>query len=218
MVSSSFFFFEIKESTTGTVFNLSDFEKELSDLDKKVFPQALSRTVNDVGAKAKTAAMRELAKAMGVKKKALKKRYFKLQRSNARQQNFMYWWSGTSSPLPLASFKGRGLKHRSQKGKQGYAASVLGKRKKYKFFEATMSSGHVGAFYRKSGSTHQKSSTGKRGEYPIKQAYGVSVPTGMIQSAVERAWNNLTKQNVFEKKLDANMAFYKSRYLKKGGR
>jgi hypothetical protein len=215
MGRASFFHFVLEEETS-TSLNLLDFEKHLNDIEREVFPTAVSRTVNDIGAKAKTAAMKELAGSMGVKKKALKKRYFNVDPSTIRMHpNQAYSWSGTSKPLPLVAFKGKGLKHRSQKGKFGYSAAVLGNRRKYKFFSATMASGHVGAFYRKSNSTHGRSNTGNLGEYPIKQAYGVSIPTGMVQAAVERAWNAATKQPVFEKKLQTNIDFYSSRFLKK---
>ena len=215
MGRASFFHFVLEEETS-TSLNLAGFDKHLNDIERKVFPTAVSRTVNDIGAKAKTAASKELAKGMGVAKKALKPRYFKLDPSTIKMHpNQAYSWSGTSKPLPLAVFGGRGLKHRSKKGKQGYSAAVLGKRRQYKFFQATMKSGYVGAFYRKSNSTHGRSNTGKLGEYPIKQAYGVSIPTGMVQAAVERAWNAATKQAKFEKKLQTNIDFYSSRFLKK---
>ena len=218
MGRASFFHFVLEE-TTSTSLNLDGFDKHLNDIERKVFPTAVSRTVNDVGAKAKTAASKELAKGMGVAKKALKPRYFTLSKSTIRMHpNQAYSWSGTSKPLPLVAFKGKGLKHRSQKGKFGYSAAVLGDRRKYKFFSATMKSGHVGAFYRKSNSTHGRSNTGKLGEYPIKQAYGVSIPTGMVQAAVERAWNNATKQGRFDAQLKKNIDFYSSRFLKKSKR
>ena len=215
MGRASFFHFVLEEETS-TSLNLLDFEKHLNDIERKVFPSAVSATVNAVGAKAKTAAMKELAGGMGVKKKALKPRYFTLSKSTIRMHpNQAYSWSGRSKPLPLAAFHGKGLKHRSKKGKQGYSAAVLGKRRQYKFFQATMKSGHVGAFYRKSNSTHGRSNTGKLGEYPIKQAYGVSIPTGMIQAAVERAWNRMTSNVKFRVKLESNIDFYSSRFLKK---
>jgi len=215
MGRASFFHFVLEEETS-TSLNLLDFEKHLTDLERKVFPTAVSRTVNDIGAKAKTAALKELAKGMGVKKKALKPRYFKLDPSTiSMHPNQAYSWSGRSKPLPLAVFGGKGLKHKSKKGSMGYSAAVLGKRRQYKFFQATMKSGYVGAFYRKSNSTHGRSNTGNLGEYPIKQAYGVSIPTGMVQRAVERAWNRMTSTAKFHIKLKKNIDFYSSRYLER---
>ena len=216
MVGGSFFSISLVETTKNTI-SLKDFERDLSDMEREVFPKALSRTANDVGAKAKTATMKVLVKNMGIKKKHINKRYFRFERSTINNQSFAYGFFGSSIPLPLSYFKGKGLKHRSKLGKKGYAATIFGKRKKYKFFAAKMDSGHVGAFYRERGSIYGESKTGKVGVYPIKQAYGPSIPVGMVQEVVEREWVKLTGQGIVEKKLAANIKFYASK-LKKGGR
>lgn len=216
MVGGSFFSISLVETTKNTI-SLKDFERDLSDMEREVFPKALSRTANDVGAKAKTATMKVLVKNMGIKKKHINKRYFRFERSTINNQSFAYGFFGSSIPLPLSYFKGRGLKHGSKLGKDGYAATTFGKRRKYKFFQATMKSGHVGAFYRKKGARHGTSKTGGVGAYPIKQAYGPSIPVGMVQEVVERAWVKLTDTKTVEKKLSANIKFYMSK-LKKGGR
>ena len=212
----SWFIIKVEETTSSKRFDLADFEKDLNDYERKVFPQAINRTVNDVGKKARTATMRELTKTMGVKKKSLKKRYFHTTPSTFRTLSFT--WTGRSKPLPLKAFKGKGLKHRSQKGKMGYSASVMNKRRKYKFFKAKMSNGYEGAFYRLPNNKHQRSRSGKVGAYPIKQAYGASVPNAMVQDVVEKIWNKSTEQKTFEAKLDSNMKFYVGKLLKKSSR
>ena len=217
MVGGSFFSISLVETTKNTI-SLKDFERDLSALEREVFPKALNQTANDVGAKAKTAAMKALAEDMGILKKHLtKKRYFTISKSTMRTKSFAYTWSGSSSPFPLSYFKGAPLQHKSKLGKKGYAATTFGKRRQYKFFQAKMDSGHVGAFYRKKGARHGTSKTGGVGAYPIKQAYGPSIPVGMVREVVGRAWVKLTDSDTVEKKLASNIKFYMSK-LKKGGR
>tara|TARA_R110000824_G_scaffold82382_1_gene206457 strand:- start:62 stop:676 length:615 start_codon:yes stop_codon:yes gene_type:complete len=203
------------EVDVASQFSIKDFGKELKGVDKEAFPLALNRTVNEVGAKAKTQAMRAMRKKMGIKRKRLTKRYFEIKRSTLRGTDFEYSWQGTSKPFPLSYFGGRGLKHRSKKGKFGYSAASLGTRRKYKFFEVKLASGHVGAFVRKSGARHTTSNTGKRGSYPIRQAYGASIPLGMIQDETEKAWTVASSQRIIDAKFGKNFAFYLSKVRRK---
>lgn len=195
-------------------FGLGDLAKELTALQRQAFPKAMARTVNEMGAKAKTAAMRAMVKKMGIKRKFLGKRYFKVDRAKARGPNFVYSWSGTSKPLPLSYFKGRGLKHGSKKGKRGYSATPLDNRRKYFFFEARMKSGHVGAFVRDKNAKVRKGAGGKVGAYPIRQRFGPSVPVGMVQDETDKAWSNLAGRQAFEQRFEKNLDFYVSRIRK----
>lgn len=209
-------FFNISmEVNRAENFSLGDLAKELTAIERQAFPQAMSRTVNELGAKAKTAATRAMVGKMGIKRKFLNKRYFKVSRSKARGPDFEYSWSGTSKPLPLSYFKGRGLKHGSKKGRRGYAASPLGARRKYFFFEARMSSGHVGAFIRDPNAKVRKGGAGKVGAYPIKQRFGPSIPVGMIQDETDKAWTSVAGRKPFEERFRKNLEFYVSRIRKR---
>ena len=211
-------FFEIvlRETSTSTL-SLKDFERHLDALDKKVFPKALNRTANRIGVAAKNEAQRALVKDMGIKKKNIKPDFFAIDKSTLREQNFSYTWRGSSFPLPLSYFKGKGLKHGSRLGKKGYAATTFGKRRKYKFFEAKMKSGHVGAFYRTEGSWwHKSKQNGKAGTYPIKEAFGPSITVGMERDVVRRAFERMTSEAKVMKELKTNIRFYASKLAKSG--
>ena len=66
MVGGSFFSISLVETTKNTI-SLKDFERDLTALEREVFPKALNRTANRVGAKAKNEAVRALVKDMGIK-------------------------------------------------------------------------------------------------------------------------------------------------------
>lgn len=192
-------------------FSLADLEKELTEIERKAFPQAMNRTVNELGAKAKTAAFRAMVKKMGIKRKFLNKRFFEIRRSRIQGSDFGYSWAGSSKPLPLSYFKGRGLRHNWKKGRPGYSASPLGGRRKYRFFEVRTKSGHVGAFIRDKDAKRRTGANGKVGSYPIRQRFGPSVPVGMIQDETDKAWSGVTDQAAFEQRFHKNLSFYVER-------
>ena len=209
-------FFEIHcRAEQARSHSLEDFSKGLSAMERRVFPKAMSRTINDVAGKAKTKTMRMLSLKMGIKKKHLNKRYFDLKKSTTKTLEFT--WTGRSKPLPLSYFGGKPLKAGSdstksfhkRKGKPGYSAASLGVRRKYKFFGRTMESGHEGAFIRSRTATWRKSKTGKWGTYPITQRFGASVPVGMLQAAVWKTWGVETER--LRERFDKNLSFYVSK-------
>ena len=215
-MANSFFSITLLDTTKNTI-SLKDFERDLTALEREVFPKALNRTANRVGAKAKNEAVRALVEDMGIKQKHIRPDDITIDKSTLREQNFSYTLRGSGYPLPLSNFKGAPLAHKSKLGKKGYAATTFGKRRQYKFFQAKMKSGHVGAFYRKKGARHGTSKTGGVGAYPIKEAYGPSVYEGMKRDVVGRAFFDEATQGKVIKELSHNIEFYMGR-IKKGGR
>ena len=146
----------------------------------RAMPRVMSRSVNKVGTFARTRIVKAIAAEMPITQANLRNRHVKLRRATHRVWVATVFVSGFR--IPLIQFKPRKL----AKGLSWKTKKKGGRKRDPRMFIATMSSGHVGVFKRRSagGSGDQLVPRLK-----IDERFGPSVPQAMgnIQELSERA-------------------------------
>jgi hypothetical protein len=136
----------------------------LAHLGERTFRRAISMAVNDTGKQSQTYAVRQVAKASGLKAKTVRSA-FRLIRSTPATLSAKVRASGR--PFRLIDFAAR-------QTRPGVSANAYGERRVYKStFIATMASGYRNVFTRR----------GKK-RYPIKPLFGPGVPDTLGKEAV----------------------------------
>ena len=158
-------------------FDVSQAKAMLSSLQKQVLPLATSRAINKTSQSAKSAAVKLIAKDMGIKQKDIRTSITLLKASRIKLQAVVQA-GGKRLPIikldPHATQDSVGVSYKGQNGQRKQIAGA---------FIATMKTGHRGIYKRVPGA--------KR--FPIIELRGPSIPYVFAQAKITQALEESVK-------------------------
>jgi len=137
--------------------NLKQLQKQLSDLEKQAYPQAVARTLNRVAVSSKAASAKHIAPMMNAKQSDIKR---KMVEEKAYPKKLWAAITAVGSPLKLIAFKAR-------QAAKGVVAKAWGVNKLYRgTFIAPVKHGssNMAVYARKT-----------KHSLPVKQLYGPGI-------------------------------------------
>ena len=153
--------------------NIKEAMRDVGRLERGLRDKVIVGSLNDTAKKAKSIAVRTIAKEMGVPAKRIRGNLHVWRASRMRLLARLW---GDGLPLPLIDFKAR-------QTRKGVTATAYGKRRVYKrAFIATMGS-HRGVFTRKG-----------RARTPVKELWGPGVPGTFADRVNQRAMTKAIKE------------------------
>ena len=143
----------------------SNIDGEITRLDRlaREHSKITAMALNTVTRKARTKTVRELAAALNVPQKVLRKRIRHYKASATRKPVRASLWVGTSRPIKATELSGSVGVSRT-----GYVK--VGKRVYKDAFPARMPTGHRGIYSRKPHARHKMRADGQRTQLPIEEA------------------------------------------------
>ena len=152
-------------------FDVNEAKAMLKGLQKQVLPQATSRAINKTSQSAKSAAVKLIAKDMGIKQKDVRSSITLLKASRIKLQAVV---QARGKRLPIIKLDPHAMQNNigvTYKGQDGQRKQIAGA------FIATMKTGHRGVYKRAPGA--------KR--LPIMELQGPSIPYVFAQAKITQA-------------------------------
>lgn len=145
------------DSVSIKIENIKPLNKIIDDLAKQ-YPKEAQRAVNKTAQRSATRTRRDLAKAVGLPQKEIKKRVKYFKAGKGRKSASV--WVGTKSGIPLGRVGG---------ARSSLSGVLKAGRNKVQTFRAKMPSGYIGQFVRKPGAKHKTRPDGERTQLPIEE-------------------------------------------------